>query len=737
VTFATTASQFQATPATLPAFTVVAGTGPSAPQTISLVDPDGAASWSTAVTYGGAVTGWLTVTPTDGNLPATAAVTVAFPANVTPGTYGATVSVTSLGTTRPVAVSATVSRPGIVAPPGTVSLSAVRNQAPLPSAQELALTTAHGEDLSFTTSVVYGAGAAGWLSVAGSGTAPGPLSVGVSTTDLAAGTYGATLRLTPGNGAAATLVDVSYAVTAPALSASPSPLAFTVDAATTIAGTQASLALTSGGSPVAWTASATQPWLQVTPAGGTTPSSPAVSLVVAELETLPPGAHAAAVTLTYETAPDVSTTVNVPVSLLLDLPLLTVVAPRVSVAGVGGEVILRGSGVPPGFTGPVRFGGEDASAQTRVSSTEVRATPPTSLAPGSHLATVQNALGLSRSTARLEVVAEGSLTAAAIASAGTKAKVVYDDASRSVYVANTGTGKIDRHREAAGWAKAGDGSDEVALAGLKNIALSPDGGTLLAVAGTSFRVVETAPLTLAATQPTATAPSDATVLLEMTHAAKAVYVGRNPTGYTTAGLFDLATGSATPLGGFSLYGAGLVSGASGARVGFLMHGISTSAMRVWDAGTGAVTTTSVVTGGYGPRAGFGSFDRTASRLAIYGHFSGSAWVSRLHDSGASYGLLSGTVPPEYAGAPPAGATPPTLALVLSPRGRARAFTWDGTSVRCFDTAGAPDVNGVHPLLFAVTPIQPPGASAVLAIATDERTAFVAGDDRLVVVPLPP
>jgi hypothetical protein len=724
-------------PATLPAFTVVAGAGPSAAQTISLDDPDGTAPWSSAVTYGGAVTGWVTVSPASGtDLPANPQVSVAFPADVAPGTYGATVNVTSLGTTRTVAVSATVSRPGIVAPPGTVAFSAVRNQAPLPSAQELALTTAHGGALAFTASVVYDVGATGWLSVPASGSAPGPLSVAVATADLAPGTYGATLRFTPSNGAAATPVDVSYTVAAPTLAASPSPLEFTVDALTTVAGTAATVSLTSGGSPIAWEASATQPWLRVSPASGTTPSSPTVSLVLAELETLPAASHTAAVTFTYEASPGVSTTVSVPVTLLLDLPLLTVVAPRVSVAGVGGEVILRATGVPPGLTGPVRFGGADATAQTRVSSTEVRATPPASLAAGSHLVTVANALGLSRSTARLEVVAEGSLGAAAVANAGAKTRIVYDDASRTVYVANAGAGMIQRHRGAAGWALAGDGSDQVALSSLKNVVLTPDGKTLLAVAGTTFRLVDTATFALAATQPSGAAPSNAIVSLEMSHAGRAVYVGNAPTGFTTPGLLELGAGTTSSLTGFGLlHNAALVSGPNGARVAGLSRGISPQAVAVWDATTGAVSTPSINVNGYFDT--FGSFDRTASRLLVFGDYSGGAYRSRLYDVNAGYAVLPGTVPPRSSlGTPPAGANE-TLAVVLSPRGRARAFTWDGASVRCFDTAGAPDVNGVHPLLFAVTPVQPPGANAVLAIAADERTAFVAGDDRLVVVPLPP
>ena len=37
--------------------------------------------------------------------------------------------------------------------------------------------------------------------------------------------------------------------------------------------------------------------------------------------------------------------------------------------------------------------------------------------------------------------------------------------TKALYVANVGSGKVQRHREANGWVLASDGSDEIALPG--------------------------------------------------------------------------------------------------------------------------------------------------------------------------------------------------------------------------------------------------------------------------------
>lgn len=727
-TYTVATSRLAVEPAAL-AFEVVAGAGGSAPKALAVSDPGGSAPWTATVDYGGGTQGWLQLAPSSGGaLPASIDVTVSFPSSAPAGDHRATVAVTSLGATRAVAVTATVSKPRIVSDPPRLAFAAVRNQSPLPPAQALALTTEHGGALTYAREVTYGPGATGWLSVPASGTAPGSLDVGVTTSALAPGRYTASIRLDPSSLAPPTSVEVTYDVAAPSLTATPAALTFAVDATTQPTALGAALALDAGGAPVTWTATPSQPWLSVSPASGTTPAAPVVSLLPAGLEAMPPGAHAASIVLRYQPAPGETATVDVPVDLDLDLPVVETVSPRVSVAGVGGEVIVRGAGLRAPFAGAVRFGGTAAASTEGVSTTELRVTPP-ALPAGSHPVVIDNALGLSRSRARLEVVAPATRAAAAIASPGAKAKIVFDDAARVLYVANTGTGKLERHREAASWIKATDGSDEVALTGLKNVALSPHGETLVAIAGTTFRLLDAATLTLALAQPSAAAPATANAHLEMTNAGKAIFVGQGAT-WSNVGALDLATGAATAVPAGTVYAASLAASADGSRVAAAESGITSPDVLVWHASTGTATRADLGYDGW-----FGALDRHATRLILFGAYNGAKarYESRLLDEALR--VLGGTVPPRYAGTPPPGAAPATQAVLLSPLGRARAFTWDGTSVSCFDLEGALDASGVYLLLASAKPITSPGATARLTLAADERTAFLAGDAAVVIVPI--
>ncbi|HVI94662.1 MAG TPA: hypothetical protein VM753_11690, partial [Anaeromyxobacter sp.] len=69
----------------------------------------------------------------------------------------------------------------------------------------------------------------------------------------------------------------------------------------------------------------------------------------------------------------------------------------------------------------------------------------------------------------------------------------------------------------------------------------------------------------------------------------------------------------------------------------------------------------------------------------------------------------------------------------------RAYTWDGSQVHAFSLSGSLDKSGVYyatESFKAVTPTASPGANPKLALSADEKTAFLAGDSALVVVPLP-
>jgi DNA-binding beta-propeller fold protein YncE len=147
------------------------------------------------------------------------------------------------------------------------------------------------------------------------------------------------------------------------------------------------------------------------------------------------------------------------------------------------------------------------------------------------------------------VVGAETRTAAAVASTGTKKRIAFDDAAKVLYVANAGdgtNGKVQRHRQANASALAADGSDEIALTNVHILVLSPDGKTLVVLAGTSYKLVDTATFTLKATQPTAVAPSAFVVGLEVIQPEHVIALAQD-TMFLQPAILDLATGTATTL----------------------------------------------------------------------------------------------------------------------------------------------------------------------------------------------
>ena len=137
--------------------------------------------------------------------------------------FTALVRVTGNGNTLDVPVSFTVSEPTLTRSPASLTFSAT-SQGATPATQNVSLSTQGSLPLNYTTSVTYGAGPTGWLTVPASGTAPGAVTVGVNTTNLAQGTYTATLF---GNSAAQSVsVGITYVVTAPSLTFNPASAGF-------------------------------------------------------------------------------------------------------------------------------------------------------------------------------------------------------------------------------------------------------------------------------------------------------------------------------------------------------------------------------------------------------------------------------------------------------------------------------------------------------------------------------
>src|SRR6266571_4632057 len=361
-------------------------------------------AWSASIVYQSG-SGWLNIngasSANGASLPTSLSISVN--PSAAPGSLGALVRVTGNGNTLDVPVSYTVSEPQLTRSPASLTFNAA-SQGASPLAQSVTLSTQSSLPVNYTTSISYGAGAAGWLSVLANGTAPGTVSVGVNTTNLAPGSYTATLVLSTAKQTIS--IDVTYSVATSSLTFSPASPGFTLDTTSLASALTQNVSVGSTGVTLSWTAASLQPWVTISPTSGSSGSAVTLNLDPGQLDTLDPGTRSATITFAYTPPNQASTSAPLSVSLNLQLPKETSVNPYVAASGTSLEVILRGSGFNNTAGAAVNFGNTPGVSSTPVSDTELRVTHP-SLAAGSYRVSFANQLGnpsIVRSTADLVVV---------------------------------------------------------------------------------------------------------------------------------------------------------------------------------------------------------------------------------------------------------------------------------------------------------------------------------------------
>lgn len=268
---------------------------------------------------------WLTVSPSGGNTPVTAAVGINA-SGLSVGSYNANVTVTS-PTAGPVSVPVTLTVTNSTPPPPpptsaqlTVSPSALTFSydlfVPAPITRNLQLTSS-GANLTVALST-----SAPWLSLSASSlvaTAGGSaLSVTANGAGLPVGTYSGSITLTPA-GATPVVVLVTLNVTTSTpppqpttqLTVNPSALLFSAALGAADPPAQSFTVTAASGPARAFTASTNTPWLSVTALAAETP---AVVQVQARPAGLAPGTYLGSVTLT----PSNGNPVNLPVQLTVN-----------------------------------------------------------------------------------------------------------------------------------------------------------------------------------------------------------------------------------------------------------------------------------------------------------------------------------------------------------------------------------------------------------------------------------
>ncbi len=329
-------------------------------------------------------------------------------------------------------------------------------------------------------SLAYDSGA-GWLST--SADASGNLIFKADPAGLAAGVYRAVATFTSDWPSLPITVPVVFTVgDGMAVPAPQTVLMHSGSSASTLAGSVD--VRDTRGQALAWTASSSAPWLRLATSSGAAGSLPQFSIDTALAAALPNFADApGSITITAQSASGAALApVQTSITLRRELAEVHSVGPLAAVLGQTREVIVRGRGfdrLAAAFGERGLLVNGVVPVALRLSNTTLKARMPDpglSVTAGDFAVRALNKLGIATSTALLRLRPPHALPGAALATGGSVRTVLHDGLRQQLWVANTGLGAIQRWREVDGaWV-----ADKLALADLFDIGLSPDGAWLLA-----------------------------------------------------------------------------------------------------------------------------------------------------------------------------------------------------------------------------------------------------------------
>ena len=364
--------------------------------------------------------------------------------------------------------------------------------------------------------VAYIDNSKGWLTLSKSGERA--YTVSANAAELGAGIYNAQLTLRSGYLTTPLTLPVTLTVGAANWLVSGST-SFTVNATTSSAVQTRALQINLPGLPAqGWTATGGASWLKLVNTSGTTGGQLQVQLDTAAMLQLR-NADSYQADVTISSASGKIKPVKVNFTLIKNLPEVTFASPHLRMPNEGGAVILRGRGFDslPNLSAALQVTGAQVSSVTRVSDTQLLLQVP-GAASGNASFSIANAMGVNTGKATVKVVAPASYAYKAIATAGVKGGMVYDEERQSVYTANKTLGTVMRFAHVNGtWT-----ATAASLPTVESVALSPDGASLVATA-TSGKIVLFDPVTLAEQ---ATYPVPAGVLRDNTY-----YPGGHIEGY--------------------------------------------------------------------------------------------------------------------------------------------------------------------------------------------------------------
>ncbi len=632
------------------------------------------------------------------------------PASLGIGTFASTITVRAClndqtcatgqlsGSPQTITVSYTVS--GLSASSSTVNLSALETLGS--AAAPIDLSNAAGS-ASWTSSIAYtGVGPSGWLTLTPPSAPSLPATINFSGGPLAPGTYTATATLSAGTDSLP--VGVTYIVIK-ALTPAPASLSYTIGDAPVPGDLTRDVTFAATTPAVNWSAAANVPWLSVTASGNTGASNHLTAgLVPAQVDALSNGDYLGLITVT----PSTGTVTTIPVTLTVARTQVNAVAPYIAIAGVAGNVIVRGENLLQ--SSDVLFDAQGAAGQISVvSSTEIRAAYP-ALAAGTYAVKAVKNGANSRSLANLVVVSAPTYISRTLdyPDVGSKnLQVLFYDAERTALVVGDPT-KLIRYAFTTDW----QAPTSIAISSLRGAALSVDGKKLLAIVDTAVKEVDPASLAVGATTTGSGLGFEFLKDIVVPNDGKAlITTGVNGSGFSDF-YFYSTLGPTLTHGSGPYFGVPGISG-DGSLTVIVQGGLSPPApVLKYLASTDTFAAAGIDLAGVTPPA----LDRTGTRIVLE--------RTRVVDGTfAALGALPAT----------------TLAAVLKADG-SRAYTFDSSgSLRTFDLSGAaPGTGVVYPeVLPATTLAGSPGTTGVkMVISPDGGTIFLAGDARIVIQTTP-
>lgn len=402
-------------------------------------------------------------------------------------------------------------------------------------------------------------------------------------------------------------------------------------------------------------------------------------------------------------------------------PEVHYISPYIVNPGETRDVNIRGSGFSRFDNSnlpTITIGSQPVTNVVVVSDSMIQVTAP-SLSVGDHALEISGSGVVFTSQVNLKVIEDQFYATTSILTSGEKSKLIFDKERRAVYVVNTTSDSLERYTFQGGtnWTL-----DLLSLSGLSDAALSPDGGSLVIVDGSSFYKVDPADATMLAGT-AVNAPLDTLNSVDRItgSSGEMISVGNNQ--WSPVFTYNVLTDGTDKLNflnssqisvNYSIYQPQLFRVPDGGEIYFGESGISTSRLYVLDTRDNTIAETGLSVNSF---SGYYSLSTTKDKSRML--------VNGKDIYNADFTALLGSLPDIYTRG------------VISPDGNTAYVFIDFTGVQSnilraynISTPSTPAQIGSDVLLT-----NGPGMRAQMEISDDGNTLFLSGTDSLEIIDL--